>query len=159
MENLLTLVDSANSVLWNVILIVLLCGTGIYYTIRLKFIQIRKFPEGLKHVFGNLSLNGEKGNNGEMTPFQSVATAIAAQVGTGNLAGAATALVGGGPGAIFWMWLSAFFGMATIYAEATLAQEYKTVEHGEVTGGPVYYIHAAFKGTFGKVLGVFFCLY
>ena len=152
MENLLTLVDSANSVLWNVILIVLLCGTGIYYTIRLKFIQIRKFPEGLKHVFGNLNLNGEKGNNGEMTPFQSVATAIAAQVGTGNLAGAATALVGGGPGAIFWMWLSAFFGMATIYAEATLAQEYKTVEHGEVTGGPVYYIHAAFKGTFGKVL-------
>ena len=108
MENLLTLVDSANSVLWNVILIVLLCGTGIYYTIRLKFIQIRKFPEGLKHVFGNLNLNGEKGNNGEMTPFQSVATAIAAQVGTGNLAGAATALVGGGPGAIFWMWLSAF---------------------------------------------------
>ena len=76
MENLLTLVDSANSVLWNVILIVLLCGTGIYYTIRLKFIQIRKFPEGLKHVFGNLNLNGEKGNNGEMTPFQSVATAI-----------------------------------------------------------------------------------
>ena len=159
MENLLTLVDSANSVLWNVILIVLLCGTGIYYTIRLKFIQIRKFPEGLKHVFGNLNLNGEKGNNGEMTPFQSVATAIAAQVGTGNLAGAATALVGGGPGAIFWMWLSAFFGMATIYAEATLAQEYKTVEHGEVTGGPVYYIHAAFKGTFGKVLGVLFSIF
>ena len=141
------------------ILIVLLCGTGIYYTIRLKFIQIRKFPEGLKHVFGNLNLNGEKGNNGEMTPFQSVATAIAAQVGTGNLAGAATALVGGGPGAIFWMWLSAFFGMATIYAEATLAQEYKTVEHGEVTGGPVYYIHAAFKGTFGKVLGVLFSIF
>ena len=159
MENLLTLVDSANSVLWNVILIVLLCGTGIYYTIRLKFIQIRKVPEGLKHVFGNLNLNGEKGNNGEMTPFQSVATAIAAQVGTGNLAGAATALVGGGPGAIFWMWLSAFFGMATIYAEATLAQEYKTVEHGEVTGGPVYYIHAAFKGTFGKVLGVLFSIF
>ena len=94
-----------------------------------------------------------------MTPFQSVATAIAAQVGTGNLAGAATALVGGGPGAIFWMWLSAFFGMATIYAEATLAQEYKTVEHGEVTGGPVYYIHAAFKGTFGKVLGVLFSIF
>ena len=67
--------------------------------------------------------------------------------------------VGGGPGAIFWMWLSAFFGMATIYAEATLAQEYKTVEHGEVTGGPVYYIHAAFKGTFGKVLGVLFSIF
>lgn len=88
-----------------------------------------------------------------MTPFQSVATAIAAQVGTGNLAGAATALVGGGPGAIFWMWLSAFFGMATIYAEATLAQEYKTVEHGEVTGGPVYYIHAHSKELLEKLLG------
>lgn len=150
MENLLTLVDSANSVLWNVILIVLLCGTGIYYTIRLKFIQIRKFPEGLKHVFGNLNLNGEKGNNGEMTPFQSVATAIAAQVGTGNLAGAATALVGGGPGAIFWMWLSAFFGMATIYAEATLAQEYKTVEHGEVTGGPVLLYPCCIQRNFWK---------
>ena len=93
-----------------------------------------------------------------MTSFQSVATAIAAQVGTGNLTGAATALIGGGPGAIFWMWMSAFFGMATIYAEATLAQNYKTVQHGEVTGGPVYYIHAAFKGLFGKILGVVFAI-
>ena len=83
-----------------------------------------------------------------MTPFQSLATAIAAQVGTGNLTGAATALIAGGPGAIFWMWISAFFGMATIYGEATLAQEYKTKKDGEVTGGPVYYIHQAFKGTF-----------
>ena len=103
--------------------LILLCGTGIYYTIRLKFIQVRRFGEGWRHVFGNLSLKGEKGENGEMTPFQSIATAIAAQVGTGNLTGAATALVSGGPGAIFWMWLSAFFGMATIYAEASLAQK------------------------------------
>ena len=73
-----------------------------------------------------------------MTPLQSLATAIAAQVGTGNLTGAATALISGGPGAIFWMWVSAFFGMATIYGEAALAQEYKTTENGEVTGGPVY---------------------
>ena len=94
-----------------------------------------------------------------MTSFQSVATAIAAQVGTGNLTGAATALIGGGPGAIFWMWMSAFFGMATIYAEATLAQNYKTVQHGEVTGGPVYYIHTAFKGLFGKILGVVFAIF
>ena len=147
--------NTANNFLWNTILIVLLCGTGIYYTIRLKFIQVRKFGEACKVVFGNFSLKGAKGKNGEMTPFQSIATAIAAQVGTGNLAGAATALIGGGPGAIFWMWVSAFFGMATIYAEATLAQKYKTVVDGEVTGGPTYYIRAAFKGRFGKILAVF----
>ena len=94
-----------------------------------------------------------------MTPFQSLATAIAAQVGTGNLTGAATALIAGGPGAIFWMWVSAFFGMATIYGEATLAQEYKTKKDGEVTGGPVYYIHQAFKGTFGRVLAVIFAIF
>lgn len=159
METLLHMVDSANSILWNVILIILLCGTGIYYTIRLKFIQVRKFTEGFRLVFGNISLKGRKGTKGEMTSFQSVATAIAAQVGTGNLAGAATALIGGGPGAIFWMWLSAFFGMATIYAEATLAQEYKTQVDGEVTGGPIYYIRAAFKGTFGKVLAAVFAVF
>lgn len=156
METLTSLVTQASDFLWNVILIIILCGTGIYYTIRLKFIQVRKFKEGLKQVFGSFTLKGEKKKEGEMTSFQSVATAIAAQVGTGNLAGAATALIGGGPGAIFWMWVSAFFGMSTIYAEATLAQEYKTKKDGEVTGGPVYYIRAAFKGTFGKVLaGIF----
>lgn len=159
METLLSMVGRANDILWNVLLILILCGTGIYYTIRLKFIQVRKFGEGFRLVFGNLSLKGQKGTKGEMTPFQSVATAIAAQVGTGNLAGAATALIGGGPGAIFWMWLSAFFGMATIYAEATLAQEYKTTENGEVTGGPIYYIRAAFKGTFGKILASVFAVF
>mgnify|MGYP005782532523 FL=1 len=137
METISQIVSQASDVLWNVILIILLCGTGIYFTIRLRFIQVRKFGEGCKLVFGHMRLKGEKGEAGEMTPFQSVATAIAAQVGTGNLTGAATALISGGPGAIFWMWMSAFFGMSTIYAEAALAQEYKTVEHGEVTGGPV----------------------
>lgn len=90
-----------------------------------------------------------------MTSFQSVLLRSQPQVGTGNLTGAATALIGGGPGAIFWMWMSAFFGMATIYAEATLAQNYKTVKHGEVTGGPVYYIHTAFKGLFARSLVLF----
>lgn len=159
METILELVTQANNFLWNTILIVLLCGTGIYYTIRLKFIQVRKFGEACKVVFGNFSLKGAKGKNGEMTPFQSIATAIAAQVGTGNLAGAATALIGGGPGAIFWMWVSAFFGMATIYAEATLAQKYKTIVDGEVTGGPTYYIRAAFKGRFGKILASIFAVF
>ena len=158
MDMFVKLVNSANTFLWNVILILLLCGTGIYYTLRLKFVQIREFKQGLKQVFGGIGKKHEK-KEGEMTSFQSVATAIAAQVGTGNLTGAATALIGGGPGAIFWMWMSAFFGMATIYAEATLAQNYKTVQHGEVTGGPVYYIHAAFKGLFGKILGVVFAIF
>ncbi len=158
MEAVTEVVSKASDYLWNVILIILLCGTGIYFTIRLKFIQIRKFGEGFKLVFGNISLKGEKGKNGEMTTFQSLATAIAAQVGTGNLAGAATALIGGGPGAIFWMWVSAFFGMSTIYAEATLAQQYKVQKDGEVTGGPVYYIRAAFKGAFGKALAAIFAI-
>ena len=159
MEALLNLVKDANSWLWNVLLIVILCGTGIYYTFRLKFIQVRRFAEGCRLVFGHISLKGKQGEAGEMTPFQSIATAIAAQVGTGNLAGAATALLGGGPGAIFWMWVSAFFGMATIYAEASMAQEYKTTDADGVTGGPIYYIRAAFKGAFGKVLAVLFAVF
>ncbi len=159
MDVITNLVAKGNSFLWSFLLIVLLCGTGIYYTIRLRFIQVRMFGEGCKLEFGHLSLNGEKHEKGEMTPFQSIATAIAAQVGTGNLAGAATALLGGGPGAIFWMWVSAFFGMSTIYAEATLAQNFKTEVNGEVTGGPVYYIKAAFKGTLGKVLAGLFAIF
>ncbi len=159
MEAMNQVVSQASDFLWNVVLIILLCGTGIYYTIRLRFIQVRKFKEGCKLVFGHMRIKGEKSEAGEMTPFQSVATAIAAQVGTGNLTGAATALISGGPGAIFWMWVSAFFGMSTIYAEATLAQKYKTVENGEVTGGPVYYIRAAFQGTFGKILAGCFAVF
>jgi len=120
---------------------------------------VRKFGESFKLVFSNIRLKGHKSNNGEMSSFQALATAIAAQVGTGNLTGAATALIGGGPGAIFWMWLSAFFGMATIYAEATLAQKFKVVENGEVNGGPVYYIKQAFKGKFGRVLAALFAVF
>lgn len=155
---MLELVKELNGYLWNVILIFLLCGTGIYYTFRLKFIQVRRFGQGLKLVFGHMSFKGKRHDNGSMTPFQSLSTAIAAQVGTGNLAGAATAVMSGGPGAIFWMWMSAFFGMATIYAEASLAQNYKTTVNGEVTGGPVYYIRQAFKGNFGKFLSLFFAV-
>lgn len=145
--------------MWGIGLLLLLCGTGIYFTIRLRFIQVRRFGEGIRLVFGHIKGHSGEKKHGEMTPFQSMATAIAAQVGTGNLTGAATALISGGPGAIFWMWVSAFFGMATIYAEASLAQEYKTTAHGEVTGGPVYYIRQAFKGTFGKVLATLFAVF
>ena len=159
-RKMLELVQQANSVLWGPVLLLLLCGTGIWYTFRLKFIQVRKFGEACRLVFGHMKFNGGVRKEGEMTPFQSLTTAIAAQVGTGNLTGAATALISGGPGAIFWMWMSAFFGMATIYAEATLAQTYKTtLPVGEVTGGPVYYIRQAFKGTLGKVLAVLFAIF
>ena len=159
METLLEFVKSANGLMWNFLLLVILCGTGKYYTFRLRFIQVRKFGEAFKLVFSNIKLKGEKSKNGEMSSFQALATAIAAQVGTGNLTGAATALIGGGPGAIFWMWLSAFFGMATTYAEATLAQKYKVVENGVTNGGPVYYIKQAFKGKFGKVLAALFAVF
>ena len=156
---MLEFVKAVNEWMWGLILLIILCGTGIFFTIRLKFIQVRKFGEGCRLVFGHFKSSGGERKEGEMTPFQSLATAIAAQVGTGNLTGAATALIAGGPGAIFWMWISAFFGMATIYGEATLAQEYKTKKDGEVTGGPVYYIHQAFKGTVGRVLAVIFAIF
>ena len=156
---MLEMVTKVNGFMWGIGLLMLLCGTGIYFTIRLRFIQVRRFGEGIRLVFGHIKGHSGEKKHGEMTPFQSMATAIAAQVGTGNLTGAATALISGGPGAIFWMWVSAFFGMATIYAEASLAQEYKTTAHGEVTGGPVYYIRQAFKGTFGKVLATLFAVF
>ena len=145
--------------MWSFLLILLLCGTGIYYTIRLRFIQLRRFSEGWKLVFGSINLHGTKHEKGEMSPFQAIATAIAAQVGTGNLAGAATALISGGPGAIFWMWVSAFFGMATIYGEAVLAQTYKEEHNGEVTGGPAYYIKAAYQGPLGQILSKLFAVF
>ena len=146
MEVLADWVSRISNVVWNGLLLYLLVGTGIVFTIRTRFIQVRKFGAGWKHLFGHFSLNGEKAGKDGMTSFQSLATAIAAQVGTGNLAGAATAIAMGGPGAIFWMWIAAFFGMATIFAEAVLAQLYKTRDsEGHVTGGPAYYMRKGLK--------------
>ncbi|MBE6113548.1 MAG: alanine:cation symporter family protein [Erysipelotrichaceae bacterium] len=155
------IVKFMNDVLWNkyLVLLFLLLGSGIFFTVRTRFIQVRKFKEGMKLVFGNISLNGNSADSSGMSSFQALATAIAAQVGTGNIAGCATALVSGGPGAIFWMWISAFFGMSTIYGEAVLAQRFKCVnEDGDVVGGPIYYIKAAFKGKFGSFLATFFAI-
>lgn len=151
-------IDLGNSFLWDFALLFLLCGTGIFFTVKLGFVQVRFFKDGMRRVFGNIRLRGDKAGASGMSSFQSLATAVAAQVGTGNIAGAATAIASGGPGAIFWMWLSAFFGMATIFAEATLAQTYKKTVDGEVTGGPVYYIRARFTGRFGKLLAGFFSI-
>ncbi|MGO5052480.1 alanine/glycine:cation symporter family protein [Lachnospiraceae bacterium LCP25S3_G4] len=161
MGGLENIVNAVNGILWDKnILLFLLVGTGIWYTFNLGFIQIRGFGEGFRRTFGGLFKKSESAGKDGMSQFQALATAIAAQVGTGNLAGAATAIAVGGPGAIFWMWVSAFFGMATIYAEALMAQKYKQVgEDGTVTGGPVYYIKAAFKGTFGKILAGAFAIF
>ena len=152
------IVCNINTYLSNYVLVFLLVGVGLWYTIQTKFVQVRCFGEGMKKVFGNLSLRGGKQKSG-MTSFQALATAIAAQVGTGNIVGASGAILTGGPGAIFWMWVIAFLGMATIYAEATLAIKTRKVDaDGTIHGGPVYYITAAFKGGFGKFLAGFFAV-
>ena len=155
---LLHMVQTINSYLSDYVLVFLLILVGVWYTVRTGFVQIRFFGEGMKSVFGNLSLRGHKHESG-MSSFQALATAIAAQVGTGNIVGASGAILTGGPGAIFWMWVIAFFGMATIYAEAVLAQETRIKhEDGSIQGGPVYYITKAFNGNLGRFLAGFFAV-
>ena len=155
---LFPIVSKINEYLSNYILIFLLVGVGLWYSIKTRFVQVRCFGEGMKKFFGEMNLRGGAQKSG-MTSFQALATAIAAQVGTGNIVGASGAILTGGPGAIFWMWIIAFFGMATIYAEATLAQKTRIVEpDGNIKGGPVYYITTAFKGGFGKFLAGFFAV-
>lgn len=157
-ETLLSIVQTINSYLSDYILFIMLIVVGLYYSFKTHFVQVRCFGEGMKRVFGTISLNGKKHENG-MSSFQALATSIAAQVGTGNIVGASGAILTGGPGAIFWMWVIAFFGMATIYAEATLAQETRIIEKdGQIKGGPVYYITTAFKGPLGKFLAGFFAI-
>ena len=157
-EALLGVVTTINNYLSNYILIILLIGMGLWFTIRTKFIQFRGFGEGWRRLFGDFSLRGGD-QGGAMTSFQALATAIAAQVGTGNVVGACGAILIGGPGAIFWMWVIALLGMATNYAEAVMAQKTRVVdEDGTVHGGPVYYITTAFKGNGGKFLAGFFAV-
>nr|WP_300002123.1 sodium:alanine symporter family protein [Tissierella sp.] len=152
-------VDAVNSVLWDNILIYVLMGAGIFYTIYLGLPQFGKIGKAFKFTFAGVFTNRKKTAEGEMSPFQALATAIAAQVGTGNLAGVASAIAAGGPGAIFWMWVSALFGMATIFGEAVLAQKYNERIDGEMTGGPAYYLSKGIKNkTVGKVLGASFAV-
>lgn len=157
-EFLYPLVTKFNEYLSNYILVTLLVGVGLWYTIKTRFVQIRCFGEGVKNVFGCINIF-DKTQDKSMTSFQALATAVAAQVGTGNIIGASGAILIGGPGAIFWMWVIAFFGMATIYAEATLAIKTRIIEKdGTIKGGPVYYIRKAFRGKFGKFLAGFFAV-
>lgn len=154
---MLQIVNTINSYLSDYILVFLLVAVGLWYTIKTKCVQ-RYLWKGLKQLFGGFSLQGGS-QGGGMSSFQAVATAIAAQVGTGNIVGSAGAILVGGPGAIFWMWIIAFLGMATIYAEATLAQKTRVTDaEGNIQGGPVYYIQTAFNGKFGKFLAGFFSI-
>lgn len=159
MDNLLVLlqdfVNLVNHFLWDNILIYALLGVGIYYTIRLGVPQISKVGEGFKQAFGGIFKKRDSTDEDGMTSFQALATAIAAQVGTGNMAGVATAIASGGPGAIFWMWVSALFGMATNFGEAVLAQKYADRSGDEVTGGPAYYLS---RGANNRFLAGFFAV-
>ncbi|PMH10878.1 alanine/glycine:cation symporter family protein [Vibrio splendidus] len=146
------LINLMNDLLWGSILVYLLVGVGIYFTVRLGFIQFRHFG----HMFSVLK-NSRKADSAGISSFQALCTSLAARVGTGNMAGVAVALTAGGPGAIFWMWLIAMLGMATSFAESTLAQLYKTRDNdGNYRGGPAYYME---KGLGMRWMGVLFSIF
>ncbi len=152
MASLEGFVNAVNGILWNSVLLVGLLGIGVYCTISLGFPQLTRFLSASKQVFGG-AFKKEKTEEGSMSSFQALATSIAAQIGTGNVAGVATAISLGGPGAIFWMWVSAFFGMSTIFVEATLAQKFRERDSdGQLVGGPAYYIK---NGLGSKAMGAF----
>ncbi|AML60146.1 Na+/alanine symporter [Serratia rubidaea] len=146
------LINFINNILWGSVLIYLLIGAGLYFTIRTRFIQLRHFT----HMFSVLK-NSNKSDSSGISSFQALCTTLAARVGTGNLTGVAIALTAGGPGAIFWMWVVAFIGMATSFIESTLAQLYKTKDdQGNYRGGPAYYME---KGLGMRWMGVLFSLF
>ncbi|WP_022850907.1 alanine/glycine:cation symporter family protein [Limisalsivibrio acetivorans] len=152
MEGINSLVSYLGGVVWGPYMLVLLLGTGVWLTLSLGFIQIRCLPRALK-----LIMKRDSSGKGEIPPLQALTTAMSATVGTGNIVGVATALAAGGPGAIFWMWVTAFFGMATKYAEAVLAVTYrKELEDGSTIGGPMYYISEGLKL---KWLGAAFAIF
>ena len=139
MEAFQSVLNQVNAFVWGPVMLVLLLGTGIYLTVGLRFMPIRRLGAGFRLAFS--SRTAPDSAKGEITPFQALATALSATVGTGNIGGVATAIFVGGPGAIFWMWMTALFGMATKYAEAVLAVKYREVdEDGRFVGGPMYYI-------------------
>lgn len=132
----IALLNQIDSFVWGPPLLVLLVGTGIFLSFRLGFLQIFRLPRSLKLIF-----SAENQGEGDIDSFKALCTALAATVGTGNIVGVATAIKAGGPGAILWMWIAAFFGMATKYAEGCLAVKYRTVDDkGQISGGPMYYI-------------------
>ncbi|SMD06872.1 alanine or glycine:cation symporter, AGCS family [Desulfocicer vacuolatum DSM 3385] len=154
METLASILAQVNSFVWGPPLLILLVGTGVYLTLSLGLIQVVRLPLALKYVFSKQDDNGLKG---DVSSFAALCTALSATIGTGNIVGVATAVKAGGPGAIFWMWVAAFFGMATKYAEALLAVKYRTVDdNGQMSGGPMYYIEKGLKNKWLAKMFAFF---
>lgn len=138
MENIINVLNKADSIVWGAPLLILLVGTGLYLTLRLGLLQVTKLPLAIRYLF---SKDEDSKGEGDVSSFAALCTALAATIGTGNIVGVATAIKTGGPGALFWMWIAAFFGMATKYAEGLLAVKYRvTDENGQMSGGPMYYI-------------------
>lgn len=153
MEAFENIIKAVDDFVWGIPLIVLILGVGVYLTVRLVFLPIRKLPRAFKYMFAK-----EEGGTGEVSSFGALCTALSATIGTGNIVGVATAIVAGGPGALFWMWLAAFFGMATKYAEGLLAVKYRKVyPDGHTLGGPFYYIENGL-GRRWKFLAVIFAV-
>lgn len=151
---MLDILSTVNTFVWGPPLMILLIGTGILLTIRLGLLQVMKLPKALSLIF-----TARNSGNGDINSFQALCTALAATVGTGNIVGVATAIKAGGPGALFWMWLAAFFGMATKYAEGVLAVKYRTVDkNGNASGGPMYYIEQGLGKKF-KPLAILFSIF
>ncbi|WP_028357495.1 alanine/glycine:cation symporter family protein [Brackiella oedipodis] len=162
METFESIVNSVNGAVWGPWMLGLLVGTGILLTIRLAFMQIWMLPYALKLAFfPHPKKDDGTDHEGDVSHFAALMTALSATIGTGNIAGVATAIVVGGPGAIFWMWLSAFFGMATKYAEGVLAVKYRTTNSkGEMSGGPMYYLQNGIKNkSIGRILGILFAIF
>lgn len=151
--DVMNLLNTVDSFIWGPPLLILLVGTGILLTVRLNLLQVFKLPKALKLIF-----KAQNAGNGDIDSFKALCTALSATVGTGNIVGVATAIAAGGPGAIFWMWMAAFFGMATKYAEGLLAVKYREVDaKGEIAGGPMFYIKNG-MGERYKWLGAFFAV-
>ena len=157
MDALMAFLQSVSNFVWGPYMLTLLLGTGVFLTIGLRFMPIRRIPEGFRLAFSGR--HPDSSEKGDITPFQALTTALSATIGTGNIAGVATAIFLGGPGAVFWMWMTALVGMATKYAEAVLALKYREVdERGRFVGGPMYYIKNGL-GKNWKWLGVLFAFF
>lgn len=153
------IISAVNNFVWGPVMLTLLVGTGVFLTIRLKFLPWRNLGYAIKSVFSRPEYLD--GSNGDITPFQSLMTALAATIGTGNIVGVATAMVLGGPGALVWMWIAAIFGLSTKYSESVLAVKYRVKKaNGQMAGGPMYALEQGFpQKQIGKILAVLFALF
>ena len=160
MERVNEIVGAIDSFVWGPVMLVLLVGTGIFLTVRLRFLPWRTLGYALHSVLSKEARTKKRGT-GDVSPFSALMTALAATIGTGNIIGVATAMFSGGPGALVWMWISACFGLTSKFSECMLAIKYREVnEKGEMSGGPMYTMKNAFKNkTFGKTMGFLFALF